>query len=93
MDAHGLTLSPKGYNIWFPWFSVILTGTTLYLRAYFEYDGPVIGDDYSQRNAKAVTVSTFLATSVNDISSIEFRVDWEYSGVTHTYAEVQGTVY
>lgn len=84
---------PKGYNIWFPWFTVTLTGTSLYLRAYFEYDGPVIGGDYSQRVANAVTIFTNLANGVKDISSIEFRADWEYSGATHTSTTVQGAVY
>ncbi|MFF2794991.1 phage tail protein [Lysinibacillus xylanilyticus] len=84
---------PKGYNIWFPWFTVILSGSSLLLRAYFEYDGPVIGEDYSRRTANAVNIFTTLAGDVKDISSIEFRVDWEYSGVTHTYTNVQGSVY
>ncbi|MEB7452489.1 hypothetical protein [Lysinibacillus sphaericus] len=83
---------PLGYNQWFPWFSVILSGTRLDLRAYYEYDKPVIDEVYN-RAASAVHVNTTLAYSgVNDISSIQFKMFWEYDGVTHTSTSVQGIV-
>jgi len=84
---------PSGRYIWFPWFTVILSGTYLKLFAYYEYDMPIdFVHDIYDNDAAALRVETTLALDVKDISSIQFRAIHEKSGNTHTTTSVQGYV-
>lgn len=79
----------KGYAF-MPHFMVYLSGTTLYLRAYYEYDKPT--GEYSAV-ASAQTISATLANGVTSLISIQFKMSYTETQNTGVRTNVYGTVY
>jgi len=72
-----------------PHWTVILSGTMLYLQAYYEYDKVI--SEYDS-DGSALTVNTYLATNIQSINSIEFKMAYTESQVTGTVTTVSGQV-
>lgn len=73
-----------------PQWMVLLSGTSLYLRGYYEYDKP---DGEYQAKASAYNVYSYIAGGVNKINSIQFKMTYALTNVTGTTTDIRGTVY
>ncbi|MFJ7185822.1 coiled-coil domain-containing protein [Lysinibacillus xylanilyticus] len=79
-------------TVYMPPFTVVLSGTTIYLQTWYTYDHPDAGQQYGAKN-NAVAVNTTVAYSINELYAISFKIDFTETQTVGVSSAVDGAVY